>query len=78
MARRNRPNAQATEVPDSFELQVMLADAKVTRAEAAARCGVSVRTIERYLAPSAEPMPFPLYFTFHALCYGTAPTQEKV
>jgi hypothetical protein len=44
----------------------------LTIAEAARRCGVSTRTLERYLGPDAAKrgnwIPYPLQFTLEALC----------
>lgn len=66
-----RPNAAITTVPSQPTLAAMLKEAKLSQAKAARALGVSRRTIERYLSPTAsERMPFPLFFTFFALCYG--------
>lgn len=66
------PNSELHHDPDPERLRKLLDEAGLTMAEAARRCGVSLRTVERYLSPNAldrgDWCPYPLQFTLEALC----------
>lgn len=66
------PNAVTDHNPDPARLRALLAEAGITMAAAAKCCGVSLRTLERYLSVHAlkrgDWCPYPLQFTIEALC----------
>lgn len=66
------PNALELHNPDPARLRAMMAEADLTLAQAAQACGVSLRTMERYLSPRSKDrgdwIPYPLQFTLEALC----------
>lgn len=66
------PDATTLHDPNPVRLRRLMDDAGLTLAEAAQRCGVSLRTMERYLSPYAKErgdwIPYPLQFTLEALC----------
>lgn len=65
------PDAKRDKIPSPAKLRAMLDKAGLTYADAADHVGMSQRTLERYLADSANPrMPYPLFFTLRALCTG--------
>lgn len=67
------PNAPLLHDPDPARLRKLMADAGITMVAASQACGVSVRTLERYLTPKALQRghwcPYPLQFTLEALCW---------
>lgn len=66
------PDATTLRNVDTTELRKRMDACGLTIAEAARRCGVSSRTLERYLGPDAAKrgnwIPYPLQFTLEALC----------
>ena len=66
------PDATTLHDPSPDRLRRLLEGRGLTLSEAALRCGVSLRTMERYLSPSALErgnwIPYPLQFTLEALC----------
>lgn len=67
------PDAHAQHDPDPERLRGLLKAAGLTMAQVAAACGMSVRTLERYLSPVSldrgDVMPYPLQYTIEALCW---------
>jgi hypothetical protein len=66
------PNAPDLANPDPARLRRLLNTTGLTLAQAAVLCGVSLRTMERYLSPCSKArgdwIPYPLQFTLEALC----------
>jgi lambda repressor-like predicted transcriptional regulator len=67
-----KPDATTLHDPDPIRLRKLMAKAGVTMAQAAERCGVSLRTMERYLNRKAlergDWIPYPLQFALEELC----------
>lgn len=76
------PDATARKLPPDVDaLRREMEAARLSLAEAAKRCGVSTRTLERYLSPGAvdrgDWLPYPLHFTLQALCLRNRKDQAE-
>lgn len=72
-----RPDARLLRDPDPERLRELLDSTGLTQAQAAARLGIGLRTLERYLSGQGGSVPYTVQYAIEAMARKEEPPRPK-